>query len=174
MCVCVAQEESQGPTGAHRKDAGEHPRTGHQVLLAARRPAAEDPDIRSTAPEDPAVPVGQDDVPGPAPVEGSGPTVLAAVAARGPLPQGRDVVLGARGHVLPRHPKPVQDAAAVALPERGRRRVGHAAAVQLAARHQGVRSAEPHQGVPVDQGGVPGGDRVRLRLRDRRLRMTRP
>lgn len=170
--LCVSQEESQGPTGADRKDAGGHPRTGHQVLFAARRSAAEDPDIRSAAPEDPAVPVGQDDLPGAAAMEGSGPAFLAAVVARGPLPQGGDVVLGARWHVLPRHRQPVQDAAAVALPERGRWCVGHAAAVQLVARHKGDRPAEPHQDVPVDQGGVPGGHRMRLRLRDRRIRMT--
>jgi len=56
-------------------------------------------------------------VPGAQAVEGPGPAVLAAVAARGPLSQGRDVVLGTRGHVLPSHWEHVQDDFAMALPE---------------------------------------------------------
>lgn len=93
-------------------------------------------------------------MPDAAAVEGPGPAVLAAVAARGPLRQGRDVVLGAGRHVLPGHRQPVQDAVAVALPERQRRPVSHAAAVQQPDRgHQGVREhGKRHQGVPVDQG----------------------
>lgn len=177
------QEEPPGPVGSSRQDAGGDPRAGHQVLHAARRPTAADPDIRTAAPEDPAVPVGPDHVPGPAPVEGPGPAVLAAVAARGPLRQGREVVLGAGRHVLPRGQQSVQNAAPVALPHQSV--VRRAPAVQQpAARRQDSpnrrrrrRRPDRHptrQGVPVDQGRVSGGHGVRLRLRPRtgRLRVN--
>lgn len=176
----VVQEEPPGPVGSSRQDACGDPRAGHQVLHAARRPTAADPDIRTTAPKDPTVPVGPDHVPGPAPVEGPGPAVLAAVAARRPLRQGREVVLGAGRHVLPRDQQPVQNAAPVALPHQSV--VRRSPAVQQpAARRQdspgrrrrpGRHPARP--GVPVDQGRVSGGHRVRLRLRPRtgRLRVN--
>lgn len=104
-------------------------------------------------------------------MEGPRPTVLAAVAAGGPLSQGRDIMLDTRRHVLPGHRQPVQDPVAVALPEQ-QRPVGHAPPVQQPTGHHDARHHRLRKGVSVDQGGVPSGDQVRVRMCGH-FRMTR-
>lgn len=115
--------------------------------------------------------MGQDLLPDGTTVEGPWPTVLATVVAGRPLSQGRDVMLDTRRHVLPGHRQPIQDPVAVALPEQ-QRPVGHAPPVQQPAGHHDARHHRLHKGVPVDQGGVPSGDQVRMRMCGR-LRMMR-
>lgn len=139
----VTQEEPSRSIGTDREDAHEYPQIGHEIFLAIQRPAAEDPDIRTTAPENPTVPLGSDHVSGGPAMEGPGPAVLASVAARGQLSPRQRVVFCAVWYVLPGHEERVQDAVAVALQpsehDRRRRRrwsIGRTAAVQQSAGHE--------------------------------------